>query len=516
MLDRKVEIRFLEKMRPKVVKTRIEGVLMYSLNGVKRLIFLGFSGNVLRASFLSTFVGTFLAFCVVSSGSFAQATINGSKIDIPVVTIGAQGFQVELSIVDGTSPVELLVTNGTELTDFSSEGASTFDGTTLAIPSLDVDGTAYWANFAVLSEEPPTFVLVDVGVVAAEPPQSCVRPEPDPSHGPDDPTLIAGFTVNPNFIQDGGPGQDGIPAIDTPVFTQDFNSQSITDSTLVIGVKIGDDVRAYSHTVMDYHEIVNDIYTIDGVAEPVSINYCPLTGSAMLWKGDMASADPTFGTSGQLFNSNLVMYDRETNSWWSQMLEQAINSVQRLAIPDRLQVVETNWSTWRSMYPQTTLLTKDTGFSRPYGLYPYGSFKTDNSILFNVSDDSDGRLQRKTRVLGINVGEASKVYPISNFDAAVTVLNDTVGVMDVVATGSSELNFGSIFNRQLEDCTTLSFSAVQDQLPIVMVDNEGSEWDVFGVAVSGPRAGTQLQKTNSYIAYWFAWATFFTGAEIYQ
>ncbi|MCH7817314.1 MAG: DUF3179 domain-containing protein, partial [Proteobacteria bacterium] len=167
------------------------------------------------------------------------------------------------------------------------------------------------------------------------------------------------------------------------------------------------------------------------------------------------------------------------------------------------------------MYPQTTLMTTETGFSRTYGRYPYGTFRTDNSLLFNVNNSGDNRLHRKERVVGINVGTSSKVYPISNFDGDVTVVNDTVGAMDIVVTGSSSQNFGVIFNRQLEDCTVLNFSSVQGQLPVVMTDNEGTQWDVFGTAVTGPRAGTQLQKTNSYIAYWFAWTAFFPNADIY-
>lgn len=445
-----------------------------------------------------------------------QASINGNVINIPVVTLGAQAFQLELTLVADTSPVELLVTGGEELTSFSAEGASSFDGVTLAVPSLEVDGIAYWANFNLLSEEPPTFLFIDAGLVGAAAAQSCTRPDPDPSHGPNDPEIIAGFSINPSAIESGGPGPDGIASIDNPLFTQNFDTQAISANTMVVGVKLGDDVRAYSHTVLDWHEIVNDQFVIDGQQEPVSINYCPLTGSAMLWKGNMASSDPTFGTSGKLYNSNLVMYDRETGSFWSQMLEQGINSAERLTVPDRLQVVETTWGTWQEMYPQTTLMTKETGFNRPYGVYPYGGFKTNNTLLFNVNNAGDSRLHRKERVLGINVGTSSKVYPISSFGSSLTVLNDTVGDMNVVATGSSSQNFAVIFNRQLEDCTVLDFSAVQDQLPVVMVDNEGNQWDVFGTAVSGPRAGTQLEKTNSYIAYWFAWTAFFPNAAIYQ
>jgi hypothetical protein len=85
-----------------------------------------------------------------------------------------------------------------------------------------------------------------------------------------------------------------------------------------------------------------------------------------------------------------------------------------------------------------------------------------------------------------------------------------------VVAGSNGLNFGVVFNRELEDCTVLDFTAVQDKLPVVMRDNEGNEWDDFGVAVSGARTGEQLQKTNSYVAYWFAWTAFFPGADIHQ
>ncbi|MDA1372101.1 MAG: DUF3179 domain-containing protein [Proteobacteria bacterium] len=458
-----------------------------------------------------------LVFLFLSHSAVAQqASLIGNVINLPVVAVGTDAYQVELTLVEASSPIEVEVTSGVLLSGADTTGASIFDGTTLAIPSIDVDGIAYWANFSLLTTEPPTFVFIDAGVVGTDPPQSCVRPDPDPSHGTDNPQIIAGWAVPPSQVQDGGPGIDGIPAIGNPVFTQNFGSQAISDSTLVVGVKIGDEVRAYSHTVLDLHEVVNDQFIIDGQLEPVTINYCPLTGSAMLWKGKMTSVDPSFGVSGLLYNSNLIMYDRETTSYWSQMLEQGITNVERLTVPDRLQVIETTWGTWKAMYPQTSLLTTDTGFSFPYGFYPYGSYKTNNSLLFNVNNSGDGRLHRKERVLGINVGTSSKVYPVSAFGADVTIINDTVGDMNVVAAGSSLQNFAAIFNRQLEDCTTLEFSAIQGQLPIVMTDNEGNEWDIFGSAVSGPRAGTQLQKTNSYIAFWFAWTAFFTNVAIHQ
>jgi len=347
-------------------------------------------------------------------------------------------------------------------------------------------------------------------------PKSCIRPTPDISQGVNDPQVIGGAIVPLSEVLGGGPGPDGIPPLETPLFTTNLAATSISPFELVVGVKIGDDVRAYPYNIMNWHEVVNDQFIMDGAPEQVTLSYCPLTGSAVLWKSFMEPVDKTFGTSGLLYNSNLVMYDRSTGSNWSQMLEQAINGSQIKRIPDRLPVVETSWGTWKSMYPETKLLSEKTGFSRDYTAYPYGSFREDQSLLFPVNNSGDRRLHRKERVLGINVGTSSKVYPINNFSSQVEVINEVVGDMQVVAAGSSGHNIGVIFNRELEDCTVLDFVAVQDRLPVVMSDNEGNEWDVFGTAVSGARKGQRLQKTNSYTAYWFAWTAFFPGAQIQQ
>lgn len=343
---------------------------------------------------------------------------------------------------------------------------------------------------------------------------TCKRPSPDLSQGIDDPPIVSGATIPLSQVIGGGPGPDGIPPLEMPLFTTDLTATSISPFELVVGVKIGDDVRAYPYNVLNWHEVVNDQFMMDGSPELVTLSYCPLTGSSVLWKSFMESANKTFGTSGLLFNSNLILYDRATRSNWSQMLEQSVNGEQIKRIPDRLPVVETSWGTWKAMYPETKLLSEKTGFSRDYTAYPYGSFREDQSLLFPVNNANDGRLHRKERVLGINVGSSSKVYPINNFSTQVEVINEAVGNMQVVAAGSSGHNFGVVFNRELDDCTVLDFEAVQDKLPVMMRDNEGNEWDLFGTAVSGARKGQQLQKTNSYIAYWFAWTAFFPGAEI--
>jgi hypothetical protein len=352
-------------------------------------------------------------------------------------------------------------------------------------------------------------------VLAAEAVPACTRADPDISHGENNPTIKNGSIVDPLNIVGGGPGPDGIPALEMPEFINSPGMNSLGLDELVVGIKIGDDVRAYPHRILDWHEIVNEQYLMDGQAQNVSLSYCPLTGSAVLWKAIAGFSNPTFGTSGTLYNSNLVLYDRETKSLWSQMLEQAIRGSETANIPDRLQLVETRWETWKNMYPDTKILSENTGYSRDYNEYPYGDFKTNRSLLFPVINESFGPLHKKARVLGVNVGESSKIYPIKSFASGIEIINDVVGDMKVVAAGSSGLDLGVVYNRELEDCTVLEFEALQDQLPAVMRDNEGNEWDIFGVAVSGPRTGQQLEKTNSYIAYFYAWYAFFPHAEIH-
>ena len=463
-----------------------------------------------------------LAFCLwlltVNTLAAQPASLHGNIINLPVVLVADQAFQVELTIVADTDPVEVLVTGVSELTDPDTTAASIFDGVNLSIPSIEVAGALYWAVFSLLSTNPPAFVLADAGLHNSNlPPQNCTRPEPDISNGPDDPQLFQGFLVPPNEIFDGGPGPDGIPAIESPLFTQAFSETPIQPQDLVVGVNVGGIAKAYPHSILNYHEIVNDRVLINGDKQKVTLSYCPLTGSAVLWHSIMGSSNSSFGVSGLLYNSNLILYDRETESLWAQMLEQAISGPEIGRVPEKLQVVETTWQTWLGMYPDTFLLMiEESEFNFPYDIYPYGLNRTNTAIYFPTNYNNDTRLHPKERVLGINVGESSKVYPISRFSQGISVINDRVGNMDVVVTGSSGDNFAVVYNRQLEDCTILDFSPVENQLPIAMIDNEGTEWDVFGTALAGPRAGTQLQKTNSFVAYWFAWAAFFAGAQIHE
>lgn len=314
-------------------------------------------------------------------------------------------------------------------------------------------------------------------------------------------------------VFDGGPGKDGIPAISNPEFIPPSQVDFLDDNDLIIGVKSGDEVRGYSHVILDYHEIVND----DVNGKKIALTYCPLTGTAIGWNRVVNGQETTFGVSGFLYNTNLMPFDRATDSYWSQMRLDCVNGDLIGTKIETFAVIETTWKTWQEMYPDSKVLSTNTGFARSYGIYPYGDYRVnDNNLIFPIDTD-DGRVPRKERVLGIEVGSNAKAYRFWAFPGReVTVLQDDFRGKSLVLAGSNDLNFLVAYERKLRDGTELEFTSIQDQLPIIMEDNEGNKWDIFGHAVEGSRKGETLPETSSYIGYWFSWGTFHPGLELYE
>jgi hypothetical protein len=312
-------------------------------------------------------------------------------------------------------------------------------------------------------------------------------------------------------VQDGGPGKDGITAISSPKFITISNVDFLFDDDLVIGIQIEDAMRAYPHNILDHHEIVNDLMGSTNFA----LTYCPLTGSAIAWDSTGIAGNTTFGVSGLLYNSNLIPYDRQTDSNWSQMMNLCVNGELKGQEAIFLHVIETTWGTWKELYPNSLILSDDTGFNKNYSIYPYGNYKWNSSLLFPVSNEDD-RLHKKERVHGVIVDEETKVYPLEEFTDSVQAINETFNGVEFVVVGSALKDFAVAFSRELQDGTLLNFSAVDGELPVILIDNEGTKWDIFGNAVSGPRVGEKLIPARSFTAYWFAWAAFYPGAEIYS
>ena len=320
----------------------------------------------------------------------------------------------------------------------------------------------------------------------------------------------AKWSIPVDQVIDAGPGRNGIPSLQSPKFIK-ASETTLRDDKLILGVRYKGETKAYPHNILDWHEVVNDIYDTDRLV----LSYCPLTGSGMLWKSGSFSSDPTWGVSGLLYNSNLILFDRDTQSNWSQMLEQSVQGDRRSETPQKLKTIETTWGAWKSMYPDTLILSEQTGFERDYSRYPYRSFRTNEGLIFPVSQ-IDRRLPLKTRVTGIRASDqSSRVYQINQFSSGIQVINTTFKEQPIVVIGSSDKQFATIYSAKTQDGTLQVFEALQDQLPAIMRDQEGNLWDVFGRAIAGSRSGEELAKTESYTAYWYAWAAFFPNAEIY-
>lgn len=315
-------------------------------------------------------------------------------------------------------------------------------------------------------------------------------------------------------VFNGGPGKDGIPSIDDPSFISKEETDAraiVREDDLVIGIKVGNEIRAYPHPIMDWHEIVND--KIGDLA--IAVTYCPLTGTAIGWNRTIDGAETTFGVSGLLYNTNLMPYDRRTDSNWSQMLLRAVNGSSISTEIETYPLLETTWKEWKVMFPDAQILSFNTGFSRPYSNYPYGDYRTNNDLLLFPVTNDDTRIPRKERGLGVTVEDQTKFYRFGMFTSSnVVTLNDNLNGRDIIVVGSQERNFLLAYNREIVPGITLDFEPLNNEGATVMIDNNGDRWNIFGEALEGPYTGQRLQATNSYIGMWFAWATFHPQIEI--
>jgi hypothetical protein len=324
------------------------------------------------------------------------------------------------------------------------------------------------------------------------------------------PETAAGWLIPISEVVDGGPGKDGIPAIDRPLYESAMMISTVADDMRVVVVRRGTQVYAYPRDVMDYHEVVNDGPADDSF----TVSYCPLTASSVGWNVSASLTRKSFGVSGLLYNNNVILYDRETDSNWSQMLQQSVNGERMRERPEKFQVLEMAFSTLKAAYPDAMVMTRETTYDRDYDVDPYIHYTANEGLLYPVSF-VDGRLFLKARVLGIRSGTVSRVYQVESFGPLTQTINDQFEDQSIVVVGNTDLDIAVIYSRVLADGTILSFSPLENALPNIMTDTEGNVWDVFGTAVSGPRAGEQLAMTESYVAMWFAWAAFFRDPEIY-
>ena len=308
-------------------------------------------------------------------------------------------------------------------------------------------------------------------------------------------------------VKDGGPGKDGIPSIDNPKFVDASNVDFLNFNDLVIGIIDGDEIKAYPHLILDWHEIVNDEIN----QKFVSISYCPLTGTAFGWRSNSGGKKSTFGVSGLLYNTNLILYDRNTNSNWSQLKLQCVNGPLIKSKPSVVSVVETNWGTWKKLYPNTKVMTLETGFDRDYEFYPYGDYKTNQNLFLFTATPSNNALPNKERVFTIIDGNEAKVYQFNKFNNG-NVIKDVFGGVNYLVVGN-----GSIINafELTLEYRNLNFEYAFNDSEIFFKDNENNKWSIFGEALEGPRKGQQLNKPKYVVSFWFAIAAFYPNPKIF-
>ncbi len=346
--------------------------------------------------------------------------------------------------------------------------------------------------------------------------------EPDP--GPSATEGGLEVPVDPDEIVSGGPPPDGIPPIDDPAFVDPSDVTYLEENEPVLAVEVSGIAKAYPIRIMTWHEIVNDEFG----KTPVVVTYCPLCNTGIAFERPVIGGELLdFGTSGKLFNSNLVMYDRQTESYWAQATGQAI---QGKLVPEELEFIPArllSWNDWLEANPDGEVLSIETGFDRDYGANPYGGYDSGTPFLF--SGDVDPRLPGTAHVLGITHGTDALAVPLEELarsaEGGWAVVHVEVGGGDFAvfwkAGTSSALDASAIAEGRDVGASVAYVPRADGQALTFSLDGEGivdeqtgSRWSISGKAIGGPLQGTQLEVAVAIDSFWFDWAAFFVGSDI--
>ncbi len=319
-------------------------------------------------------------------------------------------------------------------------------------------------------------------------------------------------SIQQSELQNGGPGKDGIPALTNPTFVRagEGGTQYLRDDDRVAGFLGESGPLAVPLNIFWWHEIVN----LDEGGSQVTITHCPLTGSTLAFDR-AAVGGAEFGVSGILYRNNLVMYDRQTGeSLWPQMLRGArCGPADGNNLP-MVPIVEMSWEGWRTLHPDTRVVSDGTGFSRDYQSYPYGSYDNPNNSALLFPGSVDGRRPPKERVLGIPLGSGGVVFPFG--------LLDDLGAVAVAETGVLGADYVVFWDRSGQSAIAYHARLDQEQISFtvdqgrIIDDSTGSVWQMDGRATEGALVGRQLEAVSeAFVAFWFAWPSFYPEIEIW-
>lgn len=216
---------------------------------------------------------------------------------------------------------------------------------------------------------------------------------------------LRGALVPASAIEAGGPPRDGIPAIDQPRFVQPARA-GLADADRILGIERHGIARAYPVRILNWHEIVNDRLG----DEPIAVTYCPLCGTGIAFDARVGGEAASFGVSGLLYNSDVLLYDRRTESLWSQILGRAIAGPLKGTALTSVPIGHTSWAAWRARHSRTEVLSTQTGFQRDYDRDPYDGYDKVPRLMFDVQH-RDQRLPLKAWVMGLVLGGQARAYP---------------------------------------------------------------------------------------------------------
>jgi hypothetical protein len=232
---------------------------------------------------------------------------------------------------------------------------------------------------------------------------------------------LSNATIPAAEILSGGPPRDGIPSIDNPRFISAQAADFLRPDDQVLSISIGAETRAYPLRILVWHEIVND--AVGG--QPILVTYCPLCGTAMVFNRKFDGRTLTFGVSGLLYQSDVLMYDRQTESLWSQLAMRSVSGAFANTLLEWLASEQMTWSEWQQKFPNGKVLSTQTGHVRDYDQMPYAGYENRSDAIFPVPAYRK-ELPRKAWVLGVVVNGAAKAYPLAGLPRNETV-SDTVG-----------------------------------------------------------------------------------------
>ena len=296
----------------------------------------------------------------------------------------------------------------------------------------------------------------------------------------------------------GGVTVDGIPPLGQPEMITAEAASYLLDDDLVFGIEINGDARAYPLRIMGWHEMMND--KVGGV--PLALAYCTLCAAAIVFETEVKGREAPliFSSSGLLFRSNKLMYDRETKSLWNQFTgEPVVGPLTNHGLVLKTRpIVTTSWASWRAAHPDTTVLSLETGWFRDYGSgVTYNEYFASPDLMFPSRVKDERNALRKDYVFGIRSLAASKAWPIEAFRKQ-PVINDRVGAQAVVLIGDAETRTVRAYQRGEEEFRLLE--------PNVVVS--GSETWRVGEGFLISDNGKRLPRVAGHVSYWFAWDSY--------